>query len=88
MKNLKGGYKIIDLENNDWGSAFTVKGIFVALANSYKKPILVTGITISSTQMNDCYAPLTEDDGDYVLTLYGYTLTITDEDSVTATAIE
>lgn len=83
MKNLKGGYKIISLQNNDLSSGFTLEGIYEAIASSYGKPILVTDIVISGEKKNDVFTTVDLSSDDYTFTVYGKILTIDDEDAVT-----
>lgn len=83
MKNLKGGYKIISLQNNDLSSGFTLEGIYEAIASSYGKPILVTDIVISGEKKNDVFTTVELTSDDYTFTVYGKTLTIDDADAVT-----
>ena len=84
MKNFKGGYKIISLEGNDLSSSFSITGIYNALTETYQKTILVTGIVISGEKKNDAYTEVNIVSDDYKFTIYGYEVTIADDDSVEA----
>lgn len=88
-KNFKGGYKIVSLYGNDLTSAdpFTIDGLYASLENSYKKPILVTEIVIDGEKEQDAYAVVKKNDSGYSIEVYGYALTVTDEDSVTSEAL-
>lgn len=83
MKNLKGGYQLIDLEKNDLSSSFTLEGLYNTITLSNNKSLLVTGIVISGTKKNDVYTTVEKSGDDYTFTIYGKTLTISDEDTVT-----
>lgn len=88
-KNLKGGYKIVSLKGNDLTSesAFIIKGIYEELRDSYSKPILVTDIVIDDEKQQDAYAVVKKTDFGYTIDVYGYALTVTDEDTVTSVAL-
>lgn len=88
-KNFKGGYKIVSLNGNDLTSvdAFTIEGLYASLENSYKKPILVTEIVIDGEKEQDAYAVVKKNESGYSIEVYGYALTVTDEDSVTSVAL-
>lgn len=83
--SLKGGYKIIDLKgtNLTTAEAVTITGIYDKIENSYHKPLLLSGIVIDDVEKNDVYVQPQLSSTSYVFELYGYTLTITDEDSLT-----
>lgn len=51
----KGGYKILDLKNIDFtvDEAKTVPGVYEALENSYRKPILVSNIVVGGIERSD-----------------------------------
>lgn len=83
MKNLKGGYQLIDLQGNDLSSGFTLEGLHQVITLSNNKPLLVTGIVISGTKKNDVYTTAEKSGDDYTFTIYGKTLTISDADAVT-----
>lgn len=87
MKNVKGGYKIISLEENDLTSSFSVIGIYTALSKTYDKTILVSGIVIDGEKKNDAYTEVNVDSTDYKFTVYGYEVTVSSDDSVEAEAV-
>ncbi len=84
MKNVKGGYKIISLEENDLTASFSVKGIYNALSKTYDKTILVSGIVIDGEKKNDAYTEVNVDSTYYKFTVYGYEVTVSSDDSVEA----
>lgn len=83
---IKGGYKIIDFKDTPLttgGGATTIAGIYDSIEGSYRKPLLLSGLTIDSTEHNDVYATATVSGSNFVFTVYGKTITITDADAVT-----
>lgn len=86
--STKGGYQILDLKNTKLtaGTATTIKGTWETLEGNYHKPVLVSGLVIGTTEYNDAFAEFTVTSTTYTATLYGYTLTVTNADAVTATA--
>lgn len=83
---IKGGYKIIDFKDNPLttgGVATTITGIYDSIEVSYRKPLLLSGLTIDGIKRNDVYAPATVSGNNFVFTAYGKTITITDTDAVT-----
>lgn len=83
---IKGGYKIIDFKDNPLttgGAATTIIGIYDSIKGSYRKPLLLSGLTIDGIKRNDVYAPATVSGTNFVFTAYGKTITITDTDAVT-----
>lgn len=83
MKNLKGGYKIIDLEFNDLSSGFTLEGLHEAITLAYEKPLLISNIVISGTKKNDIYSKATKSGTSYKIVVYGKELTVKNTDAVT-----
>ena len=83
---IKGGYKIIDFKDNPLttgGEATTIAGIYDSIEGSYRKPILLSGLTIDNIERNDVYATPTVSGTNFVFTAYGKTITITEADAVT-----
>lgn len=87
--STKGGYQILDLKNTKLtaGTASTIKGTWETLEGNFHKPVLVSGLVIGTTEYNDAFAEFTVTNTTYTATLYGYTLTVTNADAVTATAV-
>lgn len=84
MKNRKGGYIIIDLENNDLTNSFTLEGVYERLEGNYGKAIQLTGITINSVEKADAFVIAKVDNSNFVIDVYGYTLAIDSDDLVTS----
>lgn len=91
-----GGYKIINLKSEPIGVSTEqthteIPGIYEAI-ESTMKPILLEGIVLdidgTETEIPPCFiAPITSS-GDFVFTIYTYTLTVTDDDEIYYTAAE
>lgn len=83
--SLKGGYKIIDFKdiNLVTGTASTITGVYDAIKSNYRKAILISGIVIDGVEKADAFVELTVNTSNYVGSLYGKTLTITNADKVT-----
>ena len=86
---MKGGYKLISLKGTAFtlGTAAVVKGIFNAIANSYYKHLILCDIVVGSTHLNDCELIVQKSSGDFVGEVYGYSITIEDDDKVTIAEI-
>lgn len=83
-----GGYKIINLKDTDLtsGVGVTIAGTHEAIENSYRKPLLLSGIVIGSVEKNDVFVAFTVASNTYSTDIYGGTLTIDADDVVTFTA--
>lgn len=83
----KGGYKIFDLSGNtftDGTLSSAIPGVYETLESNYNKPILVSGLKVSTTEYADFFATLTVSSGDFVLTGAGIgTITVDDDDKIT-----
>lgn len=84
---LKGGYKIIDLHGkNISADAVTIPNIYEEIEGNYYKPLLLSGIVISDIERADVFISVISNSGNYVISIYGGTITITPENTVTFTA--
>lgn len=85
---LKGGYQIIDLADKEHTLSVGVEheGIYEKIEGT-RKAILLSGINIGGTEYHDTFVELTVSDSNYTGTVYGKTITISDEDVVTITEI-
>lgn len=88
MKNFKGGYKIISLQGNDLASLSHLDGIYEAIAESYEKPLLVTGIVISGEKKNDVFTTATVDGTSYQFEVYGKVITIEEDGDISVGPLE
>lgn len=88
---LKGGYQIVDLKDKDIdtdGSNLTVPaGTHASIANSKRKPLLLSGIVLDSVEYNDLAIEVTKSGTSYVFVAYGYTWTISNIDGLTLVAL-
>ena len=85
MRN--GGYKIINLNDVSLTStAKKVAGIHDDIENSFRKPLLLSGITINGVEKNDAFVAPTVSSGSYLFKVYGGTITVTSQDMVSFTA--
>lgn len=82
---IKGGYKIINLRDTtiDAESGTTIKGVYNALENNYRKSILISGIVIDGVEKADTYTSVNVSGSDYTFTIYGKTYTVNSSDLVT-----
>ena len=86
MLNKKGGYQLISLLGIVITTLTAVPGIYERLVKSHGKPILVTDINVGGSKQNDIFVTPKLVSGDYVLeNVYGYDLTIDDDDSIVVT---
>lgn len=85
----KGGYVIIDFADNNLTteSATSIAGIYNAIEGSYRKAILISGITIDGTEKRDCFVCPEITSNNFTFTAYGYTFTITNENTVSIVAV-
>lgn len=82
---IKGGYKIIDFKDTPLktgGGTIMIEGIYDTVEASYRKPLLLSGLNIDGVEYNDVYIAPTISGSNYVFTVYGKTITITNADAV------
>lgn len=84
---INGGYQIVDLKDTALSSvSATITGVHEAIKNSKNKPIMLTGLKISTTKYNDTFVTCVPSGTSYILYLpLGY-ITITNANAVTYTA--
>ena len=76
----KGGYIIIDFKGVDLaGDNVKIDGIFRAVTNAYKKAVQITGIVIDGVEYPDAFVAIKSS----VLEVYGYTLKVGVDDTIT-----
>ena len=82
-----GGYQIIDLKNTtlkvDTGTK--IDGVYNKI-KSTRKAILISGLNVGGTEYHDTFVELTVSGTNFTGTIYGKTITISDEDLVTISA--
>lgn len=87
---MKGGYKIIDLKDNNFtldSDAITIKGVYDSVENSHRKAILLSGLVIDSVEKPNRFVTFTSDSGSFVATMADAKITITAEDTVTLASV-
>ena len=84
---IKGGYKLIDFKDVDLktGVETTIKGIHEAIENSYRKPLVFTGLVLDSVEKSDVFVNIANNDGSYTATIPSGTIVVTSADAVTYT---
>lgn len=87
---MNGGYKIIDLKDNNFtldSDAITIKGVYDNVENSHRKAILLSGLVIGGVEKSDRFVTFISDSGSYVSTMADAKITITAEDAVTLATV-
>ena len=83
---IKGGYKIVNLKDVNLitgsGSPVKIDGIYDAIENNYRKPILLSGIVIDGVEKADAFATLFTNGGNFVAFVYNKYIKITSDDMV------
>lgn len=81
----RGGYHIVDFKdvNITTAEGATIAGIYEEIEGSYRKVILVSGVTIDGVEYRDTFVDVTSGDNNYTFTAYGKTFTITNEEKIT-----
>lgn len=81
----KGGYIIVDLgdTNITTESGATISGVYSAIEGSYRKAVLLSGVTIDGVEKRDCFICPEISNSNYTFTAYGKTFTITSADAIT-----
>lgn len=84
---IKSGYKIIDLHDTQFTSGVTMmlEGIHDAIEGSYRKPILLSGLTVAGVEYADAYVAVTTNESAFMIDIYGFTIKIESTDAVTVT---
>lgn len=83
---MTGGYHIVNFKgvnletSNETG--VTITGVYNSIENSYFKSLLFTGVVIDGVEKNSVYATPIITDGNYTISVYGKTITITNTDNV------
>ena len=84
MRNIKGGYKIINFKviplNKE--SKVTIEGIYDSIENSYRKPLLFSGVNIGGVIYPDMFIQAILTSARYEVTLNNVKLYITSDNGV------
>lgn len=81
----KGGYQIIDLHDTnftDGGAAIMLDGIHDKIEGSYRKPILLSGLTVGDVEYPDAYVQVATNESAYNIDVHGYTIIVESTDAV------
>ena len=83
---MKGGYQIIDLCRHDYtlSEPETCVGLYEDI-EAAQKAILLEGLTIGGVNYRPAYVTADLSNTDFVISVYGHTITIADDDTVTIT---
>lgn len=81
---LRGGYHIVDLKDTNitTETGATIVGIYEEIEASYRKAILVSGITIDGVEYRDTFVDPTHNDNTYTFTAHGKTFTVSSDNTV------
>lgn len=82
-----GGYKIIDFKdvNIQTGESVVVAGTYESIESSYRKALMISGVTIDGVEKNDCFVDCAFADNSFTFSAYGKTFTITNDDTISLT---
>lgn len=86
---FRGGYKIIDLKDAQLTveTPQAIDGIYESIESNYRKAIMLSNITLAGIKHANTFVEVTTSGSNLVISVYGYTLTITEDDVVTIAAI-
>ncbi|MCQ2077232.1 MAG: hypothetical protein MJZ20_09475 [Bacteroidaceae bacterium] len=80
----QGGYLIIDFKGKSLSDVKTViDGIYDRIEGNKGKAMLLSGLVLGGVEKPDAFATYKVDSGNFVFTVYGYDITITDDDEIT-----
>ena len=84
MRNIKGGYKIINFKNIPLNneSKTVIKGIYETIENSYRKPLLFSGVNIGGIIYPDMFIQAIITSARYEVVMNNVKLYITSDDGV------
>lgn len=86
---VKGGYKMLDLKNQSLSTTkTTITGIYESIENNYKKVLMLCNINIENIEKANAFVTFNINNTAYECIVYGYTIKITNDDEVTATAVQ
>ena len=84
MRNIKGGYQIINFKNIPLNneSKTVIKGIYESIENSYRKPLLFSGVNIGGIIYPDMFIQAIITSARYEVVMNNVKLYITSDDGV------
>lgn len=81
---MKGGYQVVDFGDvNLTADGTTIVGIYESIEGTYRKALLVEGVTIDGVEKRACFVDCESGENSFTFTAYGKTFTITNDDKVT-----
>lgn len=82
---LRGGYHIVDFKDvnilSEGGA--TIAGIYEEFEGSYRKAILVSGVTIDGVEQRDTFVDAATGNNSFTFSAYGKSFTINNDETVT-----
>lgn len=80
----RGGYHIVDFNDTNITAeaGATITGIYEGFEGSYRKAVLVSGVTLEGVEQRDTFVDVTHSDNAYTFTAYGKTFTVSNTDAV------
>lgn len=86
---MRGGYQMVSLKNlNIKSTPILINDVYDTIENTMYKPIMLTDIVIDGVNKNSLYVEISTNETNYVIDLYGGTLTITNKNMVSFTKNE
>lgn len=81
----KGGHRIIDLDDINFtlNVAMMIPGIHEEIEGSYRKPLLLSGLTVAGVEYADVYVTPVVKESAYMLSVYDFTIKVESTDAVT-----
>lgn len=85
----RGGYHIVDFKDQNITSSegITLVGIYEEIEGSYRKAILVSGITLDGVEQRDTFVEPVHANDSYTFAAYGRTFTVHSDETVTVSAL-
>lgn len=81
---MKGGYQVIDFEDVDiTADGATIAGIYEGIESTYRKALLVEGVTLDGVEKRACFVDCEAGEGSFTFSAYGKTFTVSNDDKVT-----
>lgn len=81
----KGGYRIIDLDDINFtlDVAMMIPAIHEEIEGSYRKPLLLSGLTVAGVEYADVYVTPVVNESAYMISVYDFTIKVESTDVVT-----
>lgn len=81
----KGGYRIIDLDDINFtlDVAMMIPAIHEEIEGRYRKPLLLSGLTVAGVEYADVYVTPVVNESAYMISVYDFTIKVESTDVVT-----